>query len=305
MNKREKEVLHVLLENEKTTLKAIEVIYQEALKAIRELILLYESGLQTENRRNRKKYQEALQEQVEAILEKLHTEEYTTINEYLKDSYTDSYLGTMYNLHGQGFPLLLPIDQALVVKAVQIDSKISGNLYKSLGADVDQLKKVIAQEIARGIATNRTRTQIARNIANQAQIPLKRARTIVATETHRVQEESAQNVREAAKNEGCNIVKQWDAILDGRTRDAHRRLDGQIRGVNELFEMDGMTALYPGGFGIASMDCNCRCIALTRAKWALGAKELKQVKERATAVGLDKVKTFGEFKRKYNEAVNT
>ena len=44
---------------------------------------------------------------------------------------------------------------------------------------------------------------------------------------------------------------------------------------------------------------NCRCVALTRARWALGEKELQTLKDRAEYFGLDKTKNFEEFKEKY------
>ena len=76
-------------------------------------------------------------------------------------------------------------------------------------------------------------------------------------------------------------MKQWDATLDGATRKTHRQLDGQIRETNEPFEVNGMKAMFLGGFGDPAEDCNCRCCALTRARKALDAEELKQMQERA------------------------
>jgi uncharacterized protein with gpF-like domain len=142
-------------------------------------------------------------------------------------------------------------------------------------------------------------SEITRNVANQTGIAKNRARSIVITESHRIQEEASQDARVEAKKKGANIVKQWDATLDGRTRDTHRRLDGQIREVDEPFEIDGKTAMYPGCFGRAEEDCNCRCVALTRAKWGLNESELETLKERADYWGLDKKDSFEEFKRKY------
>ncbi len=49
-----------------------------------------------------------------------------------------------------------------------------------------------------------------------------------------------------------------------------------------------MEVMYPGGFGIASQDVNCRCALLQRARWALDANELKILKERAAYYDLDK-----------------
>ena len=39
------------------------------------------------------------------------------------------------------------------------------------------------------------------------------------------------------KDKGANIVKQWDATLDSRTRPHHTMLDGQIRELDEPFEV--------------------------------------------------------------------
>lgn len=53
--------------------------------------------------------------------------------------------------------------------------------------------------------------------------------------------------------------KQWVATPDDNTRDEHRALNGQIRNLRDPFDIAGMRAMYPGAFGIASMDCQCRC----------------------------------------------
>jgi len=299
MNKREKLAYAHLLDVEKAVLTALEKVYQRALRDINERIKLLQADELLQNRVYRKQQQEALKGQIEAILERLHTQEYETIEEYLKESYTDGFLVTMYSLHQQDLPLTFPIAQDQVVKALVTNSAISEGLYKSLGVDTKHLRDVIAQEISRGIAANASFSEMARNVANQAGVTMKRARTIVITESHRIQEEASQDARTEAKKQGCNIVKQWDATMDHKTRDSHRRLDGQIRDVDEPFEIDGKTAMHPGGFGRAEEDCNCRCVALTRAKWALDEKELETLKERAEHWGLDKTDSFEEFKRKY------
>lgn len=292
-----------LLDDEKAILVKLEKVYQSALQDINKRIKVLQADELLSNRVYRKQQQEALKGQVEAILERLHTQEYETIEEYLKESYTDGFVAAVYSLHKQGLPLTFPIAQDQVVKAIVTNSAISEGLYKSLGVDTKHLRDVIAQEISRGIASSMSYSEIARNVANQTDIPMNRARSIVITESHRIQEEASQDARVEAKKKGANIVKQWDATLDGKTRDSHRRLDGQIREVDEPFEIDGKTAMYPGGFGRAEEDCNCRCVALTRAEWALGEQELQTMKERAEYFGLDKTDSFEEFKRKYMDAI--
>lgn len=80
------------------------------------------------------------------------------------------------------------------------------------------------------------------------------------------------------------------------------RIDGQIREVGEPFEIDGKKAEYPGAFGRPEEDCNCRCVALTRARWGLDEAELQTMKERAKFFGLDKTENFKEFEEKYLNA---
>lgn len=122
---------------------------------------------------------------------------------------------------------------------------------------------------------------------------------IARTEGHRVQQSSILDAQYRAKEKGADIVKQWDSTLDNRTRPHHKMLDGQIRELDEDFEIEGMTASAPGHFGKPKEDCNCRCCLLQRARWALDEDELDELKERAAYFGLDKTKDFEEFKQKY------
>lgn len=94
----------------------------------------------------------------------------------------------------------------------------------------------------------------------------------------------------------------WDSTLDGRTRDTHRKLDGQIRELDEPFEVAGMKADAPGYFGNPAEDCNCRCAVLQRARWELDESELETLKERAEYYGLDKTENFEDYKEKYLSA---
>ena len=302
MRKSEKEALQAMLDDEQETIKALEKAYQRALRRIDNHIRILESDEMTQSKIYQKRYQEAMKAQINAALDELHKKSNQTIEEYLTRSYQHGYVGTMYSLHKQGMPILAPIDQRAVTRAVRTDSKLSGRLYGELGVDMQKLKKTIRREISIGISTGSDYNLIARQVQISSGIPLKRAKTIVRTEGHRIQQQSADDARNAAKAQGCQVVKQWDAVLDGNTRTDHRILDGQIREVGEPFEIDGKKAEYPGAFGRPEEDCNCRCVALTRAKWALDADELQTMKERAAFFGLDKTENFREFEEKYLKA---
>lgn len=313
-----------LLDSEEAALKELEKQYAQALKEIQEKVKLFQADIdlldqalsqdgmdeatkamlksRKQSKIYQQQYQKALQDQVGSILNKMHGDNYTTIDKYLKDCYESGYIGTMYNIANQGIPIITPIDQSAVVKAVLTDSKVSNGLYNALGVDVAKLKKTITQEISRGIATGMGYGDMARNISNASKAPMSRTKTIARTEGHRIQQTSTADAQAAAKDKGADVLKQWDAALDGRTRDSHRRVDGEIRELDEKFS-NGL--MFPGDpNGGAAEVVNCRCTSDTRARWALDESELEELKQRASYFGLDKTENFKEFEEKYLKAAN-
>lgn len=306
MLKREKEVFEKLLTDEESVIKDLEKSFQRALQDIETKIKILQADEMTQSKIYQIQYQRALKAQIEGIVEKLHGDNFTSVQQYLNECYTNAFVGTMYALHGQGMPVLAPIDQDAAVRAVMTDSKINEGLYEALGVDSKALKKSIQREISVGLSSGATYAEITRNISFATGAPLSRAKTIVRTEGHRVQQASSADARDAAKAQGCSVVKQWDSTLDGKTRDTHRALDGQIRETDKPFESSsGRKARYPGDFGDPAEDCNCRCVALTRATWDLDADELKTLKDRAAFFGLDKTSSFKDFEKKYLKAAQT
>jgi uncharacterized protein with gpF-like domain len=84
-----------------------------------------------------------------------------------------------------------------------------------------------------------------------------RAALISRTETH-----SAANygANAAAKETGLEIVKEWVAANDERTREAHADADGQQVPLDDAFEVGGEFLMYPGDpAGSAENTINCRC----------------------------------------------
>ena len=306
VNKSQKEVQQAHLNAEKHLIKLLERVYGQARNDCENKIRELSSRTDLENLQSiiyQKQYQEALKKQLEGILDNLQSEEFTSIADYLQKSYHNGYIGVMYDLTKQGIPLIVPVNQNQVVKALQTDSKLSKGLYARLGEDVNYLKRSIRAELSRGIANGSTWNEIAGKIAKGMNSPfntsINNAIRIARTEGHRVQQSAALDAQYRAKEKGADIVKQWDSTLDNRTRPHHRMLDGQIRELDEDFEVDGLKAQAPGHFGKPKEDCNCRCCLLQRARWALDEDELNELKERAAYFGLDKTKDFEEFKQKY------
>lgn len=324
MNSRQKLVQKQFLNNEEEVIKRLKKIYGDSLTGIEDKIKNLEFKIgklqQTydwmdpndpkrakvksmiQSKIYQKNYQEQLQKQVDEILKKMQLSQFTTVADYLDLCYTDGFIGTIFDAQGQGVPITAPIDQEAMVRAVQLDSKISKGLYTKLGEDVDLLKTKITAEVSRGISTGMTYAQVAKQLENQSRIGFNRAVRIARTEGHRIQTTATMDAMKKAKEIGADVVKQWDATLDARTRDSHARVDGEIREVNKRFS-NGL--MYPGDpSGGAAEVVNCRCALLQRARWALDEDELQTLKDRAAYYGLDKSDEFDDFKKKYLKATS-
>lgn len=307
MNKRQKEVIEEQLHNEGKTIASLKHTYKQALKDCEQKIRELSARTDMENLQSiiyQKQYQEALKAQLEGALSNLQSNSYATVSDYLTKCYRDGYTGVMYDLQQTGIPIIMPIDQAAVVRAIQTDSKLSKSLYDKMGEDMTYLKKAVRAEVSRGIANGSTWNEVAGKLSrHMANTPFQRAYNnsirIARTEGHRIQVQSAMDAQKIAKSKGADIVKQWDSTLDGNTRDLHRLLDGQIREIDEPFEAGGRKVEAPGMFGDPAEDCNCRCCLLQRARWALDDDELQRLKDRAEYFGLDKTKDFEEYQTKY------
>lgn len=325
MKKYEKEVLEARLDSEEDVMKKLKSIYEAAAKDVANKIeisngkinvLLADWDNLSDDDKSvyqaqiyHRNFQQSLKRQIDGFLKDLNSNQYGSIEEYLENCYNDGFIGAMYSINQQGIPLIVPIDQKKVVKAMFTDSQINEELYTSLGEDVVQLKKKIASTVSRGIATADAYSNIARNIANDSKVGFNRAMRIARTEGARISNQSALDASYEAKKAGANVVKQWCSTLDGNTRPHHRQLDGQIRELDEPFEIAGKEAMHPVGFGRPEEDINCRCSILQRATWALGEEELEELRLRAKfhgnrvedskTFGHEKAKDFAHFKKNY------
>ena len=331
MNKRQKIVQAQFLNDEEEVIRRLKSIYGESLKEIEKKAQAMQEEINRlgtmaklstdadekarllsmqQSKIYQKQYQDAMKKQIGSVLDNMQVEEFKTVSEYLQKCYEDGFIGTMFDLHGQGIPLCFPLDQEAMVTAVQLDSKISKGLYASIGENVAELKKHITAEVSRGIAQGSDFHQIARqlrghmmgNYTQKTGGALYRSELIARTEGHRIQVQSAIDACYKAKDKGADVVKQWDSTLDGRTRESHQAVDGEIRELDKKFSNGFM---FPGDpSGGAAEVCNCRCALLQRARWALDEDELQTLKDRAAFYGLDKSDTFADFKEKYIKAAD-
>lgn len=102
---------------------------------------------------------------------------------------------------------------------------------------------------------------IAKRIRTEA-MPMSRLRAhvIARTETHAA---AGWANEQAASEAEIELLKEWVATHDARTRDSHREADGTTVPMGMPFELEGWPLRYPGDpAGPPELVINCRCQAI-------------------------------------------
>jgi SPP1 gp7 family putative phage head morphogenesis protein len=120
---------------------------------------------------------------------------------------------------------------------------------------IETTKNQINEVITKALINGDSIDQIANNISQlYEEMGPRRAETIARTETLSA---SSYGGRVAAKSTGLPLKKTWLATRDNRTRNTHRHIDGEIKGIDELYS-NGL--MYPADLrGTSSEVINCRC----------------------------------------------
>lgn len=305
MDKPQREVQRELLREEKEVKKKLRANYRAALADVKKWLrgLTEDPGIAPENIRH-DKYQRMLEAQLTELLKELGARNVSVMDDYLHEVYQEAYLGCLYRMHHDGVDLVVQIDPNRVERAIRRKTKdlqFSDRIYRN----VDQLKEETKSEIARGFSTGQDYLWMAARISGRAGIAYSNACRIARTEGHRIANESDMDAMRDAVAAGADVVKEWNSTLDDVTRSTHRELDGQIRELDEPFEIPstGSRAMYPGGFGIAREDIHCRCCMSQRARWNLDSERYKYSREsgRIVSINSDVYKVWKTLYNKYAE----
>lgn len=285
MKQYQKEVERYLLQTEQKTLKQIKADYTTALEQVNqridELTKEHEAHPELIGKVYQRSYQEKLKKQLETALAELPEKNLEHTTTYLQQSYQDAFIGANYSTLREGYDLFLPYDTEKMIKAIYNSPagfKISGANYEG---DIRVLRKKVQSALSRGLASGMDYHSISQLAASKLNIGYNNMRRIIATEGHRVQNEAKMDCMNDAKAAGADIVKEWSAVMDSKTRPRHSVLDGQVRELDEPFTAMGADVMYPGGFGIASEDIHCRCCLLQRSRRTLSEEKTRQLKNYA------------------------
>lgn len=159
-----------------------------------------------------------------------------------------SNLDTSYTLYDRATVERLLRDRPDLLPAVKVDGK----------RDLAWNRRHLASAITQGVLQGEPMDAVARRIRSVADMDCRAAMRTARTAMTSAQNAGRVDAYRRAEGMGIRVRKQWLATLDGRTRHSHRRLDGEVVGMEENFS-NGLK--YPGdpGPGIGSEVYNCRC----------------------------------------------
>jgi len=91
-----------------------------------------------------------------------------------------------------------------------------------------------------------------------------RAARIARTETHSAASHASHFYNKKISDQlGQRLLKRWVSVGDARTRDSHARANGQVRPMDEDFQINGTPMSFPSDpKGGARNVINCRCVVV-------------------------------------------
>lgn len=165
------------------------------------------------------------------------------------------YQGSAGQIHaGLAAVVDLPaLDQAASAAATAYLQRVQ-NVYEDIGSD---LWETARGQLVDGFKNGESIDQLADRLRSSAGMTARRA-TLVARST--VIESSNAGSINTAKASGLEMLKEWIATADARTRPSHRIADGQRVDLHDTFTVGGFSADVPGDPLLpAAEKYNCRC----------------------------------------------
>lgn len=160
------------------------------------------------------------------------------------------------------------------IKSRRVEKKAAQTMHEWLIArwvDREALRKAtriadtdrddVLDAINRGLTDGLGTEEIARNIRKVSRLTPHRAATVARTETHAAATYgSIESVRQAERELGVRMTKEWLATKDDRTRPEHLAADGQKVSMDEKFTVGGELMDRPGDSNASAGNViACRC----------------------------------------------
>lgn len=147
--------------------------------------------------------------------------------------------------------------------------------------DIPWNMKKIQSELLQGVLQGDSIPRIAKRLRNVSTMnmnaSIRNARTMVTNTENKGRQDSY----EKAQADGVIMKKVWRSVSDGRTRHAHRKLNGQMVDIDQPFDSELGPIRFPGDpLAKPANVYNCRCTMKTKIvgfKPTLSEEERKRI----------------------------
>jgi len=131
---------------------------------------------------------------------------------------------------------------------------------KAIRWNKNQIQSVMLQGLLQGESMRELAKRLAKTVGDKDKASAMRNARTMTTGVHN---SARLNGYRRARSYGIRLKKQWDAVLDMRTRDSHAVLDGETVDIDEMFS-NGL--MYPGDkeHGRPEEYYNCRCTMVSQ-----------------------------------------
>jgi SPP1 gp7 family putative phage head morphogenesis protein len=122
----------------------------------------------------------------------------------------------------------------------------------------ESVRSIVRDSFADGTGEAATAKLIREKVGRQ--LSASSAARIARTEAHTA---AAVGSDQAARSTGLEMVKEWAAAEDSRTRPSHNEADGQEVAMDDAFNVGGAALQFPGDPNAPAREIvNCRCVPL-------------------------------------------
>lgn len=266
-NKYQLEIEKILDRSEKDLAKDLQSLYKSLASEITKDIAQLQKEIDTDDKHWKKLQKERLESIRASMYQQINQvekQEKQSLWSFLKHQGDTAFNALFYEFEmSQKIPLTFAMLSDKQLETIINTPVASRKLSTRLKGNATKMKKNMNRVLVRGFAKGLSTEKMALQISEIGGASYRRSMNIARTEAGRVTGVTTQKSQQDAINAGARVKKKWVSTLDGSTRHTHQQLDGQVREVDEYFEIAGKKTLQPHMFGRAEEDCNCRCIAIS------------------------------------------
>lgn len=202
-----------------------------------------------------------IEESVAKVINVVNNEALKQVNQSLLDMYKVNYdfsakeLGVLLAITTHKAPNKTEVRQEVNQEQSPLNKLAVDNVK-----DIGDLRRRVSQSFVSGIMAGENANKLIKRLQKVAELKLSDVVRIARTQTTKVENLARMDVYQEVAKQGYKVVKEWVAVIDSRTRDAHKKADGQRVPIDEPFIVNGEKLMFPGDpNGSAENIINCRC----------------------------------------------